>query len=601
VIRVLSADVANRIAAGEVVERPASVVKELVENALDAGARDVRVELEDGGAKLVRVVDDGVGMTPDDLARAVLPHATSKIADVDDLFRVSTYGFRGEALPSIGSVARLEITTRREGAPLASRLVVEGGATRGPDPVGAAYGTTVEVRNLFYNVPARRLFLKQERTEAAQALETLTRLALPDPEWSLRYLHQGRLSLDAPAGGDRRARLAALFGADFAERLFEAREERAGANLHAFFGPVDFVRPNATKQYLFLNGRWIRDRRLSHAIQEAYRGLVMPRDFPVAFLFLTVDPATVDVNVHPTKAEVRFRDPDPLHSLIYRTLRTRLDAAPGSHRFTLPPGAGIGATFEAAADGGVSATSAAPAVVTSTPYRPSPFSAFPHAAPATPSAADASASEAPKNRLAALERGLYPEGVPAPVKFLQIHRSYVVVESPDGLRILDQHALHERKLYDELRARFASGDAEDQLLLVPETVEPGPAERALLLEYAPEFARLGLRLEAFGPKAVALRSLPAALKRARPDELLAAALALVREGVPRRDALADDAIATMACKAAVKFNDALPPDEIRALLAYEAAHPEARNCPHGRNTALSISLKDLEVRFQRKK
>ena len=616
-IRVLPTDVANRIAAGEVVERPASVVKELVENALDAGARDIRVDLEDGGAKLVRVSDDGVGMTPEDLAVATLPHATSKIADVDDLFRIATFGFRGEALPSIGSVSRLEIVTRRRDAALGSRITVEGGIASAVVPVGAAFGTTVEVRNLFFNVPARRAFLKQERAEAAQTAETLTRLALPDPEWSLRYTHQGRVSIEAPSVADRRTRLAAFFGEEFAVRLFEARGERGGAVLHAFFGPTDLVRPNATRQYVFLNGRWIRDRRLSHAIQESYRGLVMPKDYPVAFLFLQVDPASVDVNVHPTKSEVRFRDPDPLHSLVVRTLRARLDAEPGAHRYFVPGGDPARAAAPAESKSEIAtlpsdasdpwsrpsapqARSATPTPTTGPTPTPPP-APFAVARSGASAVEDSRSAERPKDRLPGMERSLYPAGTPLPVRFLQVHRSYVVVEAEDGIRIIDQHALHERKLYDELRARFAAGSAEDQLLLAPEVVYPGPVERALLLEYAPEFARLGLRIEAFGPKGVALRSVPAVLRRARPEEVCATALGLVQGGAVRRDALIDDAIATFACRAAVKFNDALPPDEIRALLAYEEAHPEARNCPHGRNTALFLSLRELENRFQRKK
>jgi DNA mismatch repair protein MutL len=654
VIRVLPVEVANRIAAGEVVDRPAGVVKELVENALDAGARDIRVDLEDGGVKLVRVADDGVGMSAEDLARAVLPHATSKIADVDDLFRVATYGFRGEALPSIGAVARLEITTRAAGAALGSRLIVDGGVAGPVEPCGAAYGTVVEVRNLFQHVPARRAFLKQERAEATQAAETLVRLARPDPEWSLRYTHQGRVSFEAPAVRDRRSRLAALFGDEFAARLLEAEGERGGARLHALFGPPDLVRPTASRQYVFLNRRWIRDRRLSHAIQEAYRGLVMPKDYPAAFLFLEVDPAAVDVNVHPTKAEVRFRDPDPLHALVVRTLRTCLDAAPGGRPLRLGPSEATLSGDAASAFGGYAASKSDGAALLARDAANAPLggradvaqaeapTGVPSGAPGAVRGVAPSAErfvggggggvevggglatgrvpptgppgedvvvapglfdrvEPRKDRLGGAERSLYPDGVPREPRFLQVHRSYVVVECDEGVRIVDQHALHERKLFDELRARMAAGEAEDQLLLVPATFYPGPAERSRLLDHADDFARLGLRLEAFGPKGVALRSVPAVLKRARPEELCATALELVREGVGRRDALLDDAVATFACKAAVKFHDALPPEEIRALLAYEEAHPEARNCPHGRNTALVLSLRDLENRFQRKK
>jgi DNA mismatch repair protein MutL len=592
-IRVLPRDVADRIAAGEVVERPASVVKELVENALDAGATNVRVDLEDGGVKLVRVVDDGCGMTPEDLGRCVLPHATSKIADVDDLFRVATYGFRGEALPSIGSVSRLDVFSRRKGAPLGARIVVDGGDASPVVSSGGPEGTCVEVRNLFFNTPARRAFLKQERAEAAHVLETLTRLALPDPEWSLTVSHQGRKTLETLSGSDRRERAAALFGDAFAERLLSADGERGGAVVSALLSPPDLVFRNTTRQYLFLNGRWIRDRRLSHAIVEGYRGRVMHRDYPAAFVFLSVDPATVDVNVHPTKSEVRFRDPDALFGLTASAIRRALDAAPGAHRVVVPVESPP--PYEARAHEASRAVETRESSAYESPASP---------APPPRSFGDVARERfEPRREHAAdsAEAALYPLGAPRPLRFLQAHRSYVVVEAPEGLRIVDQHALHERKLYDELRARAASKDAEDQLLLVPEILDTGPSEREALLSFAADFAKLGLRVEPFGEKGVALRSVPSALRRSKPSDLLATALELVGSGGVRRDALLDDAIATIACKAAVKFNDALPEAEIRALLDYEAAHPQARNCPHGRNTTLVLTHKDLENRFQRKK
>jgi len=275
-----------------------------------------------------------------------------------------------------------------------------------------------------------------------------------------------------------------------------------------------------------------------------------------------------------------------------------LDAEPGAHRYFFP---GVAVSAPGAVATAAPSAAAAPPPAAPRSADDFPPSSFSFAAPQTSAVEDRAPDERPKDRLPGMERSLYPSGTPLPVRFLQVHRSYVVVEAEDGIRIIDQHALHERKLYDELRARFAAGTAEDQLLLAPEVLYPGPVERAALLEYAPEFARLGLKIEAFGPKGIALRSVPAVLRRARPEEVCATALGLVQGGSVRRDALIDDAIATFACKAAVKFNDALPPDEIRALLAYEAAHPEARNCPHGRNTALFLSLRELENRFQRKK
>ena len=588
-VRVLAPEVANRIAAGEVVERPASVVKELVENALDAGARRILVESEEGGLKLLRITDDGAGMGPDDLARSVLPHATSKILDVDDLFSVATYGFRGEALPSIASVSRMEITTRAEGAPLGSRLLVEGGTATGPIDAGAPFGTTVEVRNLFFNVPARRKFMKSERSEQAAIVELLTRMALSETGFALEYRTESRKVLDIPSSTSRRARIASVIGASEAERLLESEGARGSARLHALHSPVDMVAATKARQHLFVNGRWIRDRKLSVAIAEAYRGLIMPKDNPVAYLWLSVDPAEVDVNVHPTKTEVRFRDPDALFSLIVRTLRDRLGSVGGAHRLSV--GSVPWATLRPQESSSVPPAPARPMEVPEG-YDPGPM---PWDLPAD------SKTSAPAGAPSA-DGVLFASETPAP-RFLQMHRSYVVVEGIDGIRILDQHALHERKLFDELMQRIDAREARDQLLLVPEIHEAPPSDIALLLDNAEALKDVGLAIEPFGHAAIALRSVPLPLRRMRPADVIKEVLGVLREGgrTPTRAVLVADVVATLACKAAVKFGDRLPEPEVEALVRHEQAHPEARNCPHGRNTAVEISLRDLEVRFQRKK
>lgn len=575
-IKVLPPEIANRIAAGEVIERPASVVKELVENALDAGARRIRVEVEDGGKRLIRVTDDGGGMGKDDLALCLLPHATSKIGDVDDLHRVATFGFRGEALASIASVSRTVITSREKGATLASRLVSDGGDRRPVEPAGAPFGTTVEVQNLFFNVPARRSFLKQNRFELAQIVEVLTRLALPDPDWALELLSDGKPVLVADSGGGDRARLADLFGSDLAERLVPVRGSRGSTVLAGFVSPVDLVRPSAKYQHVFVNGRPIKDRKLSFALAEAYRGLIMPRDHPIAFLSLSVDPAMVDVNVHPAKTEVRFRDPDTLFGLILRTVRGVLDGGGGA-----PP-------YAPAVDRGSAAPEASGAMLAFEPET-APWESGATAAPEPASAQERHGALATDARATAF-------------RFLQVHRSYVVAEVPEGIRIFDQHALHERKLFDELLARFAASAGEDQLLLIPFVAEPGASDRELLLQSSPDLRRLGLVIEPFGPRSVALRSLPMVLREASPEQVFHAVLETLRDaGTARGRDVIGDVVAHLACRAAVKFNDALPDAEVRALLQYEQAHPEARNCPHGRNTSLLLSLRELETRFQRKK
>ncbi len=606
-LRVLPPEVANRIAAGEVVERPASVVKELVENALDSGARRIVVELEDGGLKLIRVTDDGCGMSSDELALCILPHATSKISDVDDLFRVATYGFRGEALPSIGSVARLQITSRMTSSAVGSRIVVDAGVVSPPSDAGAPLGTSVEVRNLFFNVPARRKFLKSVRAESAAISELLLKMVLPDPGFSLELRSEDRLTLNFPAVRSRRERVVDAVGDADGSRLLDVECERGTSRLQAFVSPVDLVKATARSQHIFVNGRWIKDRKLSFAIVEAYRGLIMPKDHPIAFIFLSVDPAEVDVNVHPTKSEVRFRDPDSLFSLIVRGVRSRLEAAPGAHRLNVPNVMPFDSVRPR--DSAVSRDARRAPVLGSVP--PLNLGVLPWDMPEggvfTKQVLESSASDAQATRDSVAppdvpQSGLFLGNAPA-IRFLQVHRSYVVVETVRGIRILDQHALHERKLFDELMGRLSTRDVEDQLLLVPEVVELGPIDLATILDHAESLSSVGLSVEPFGSVAIALRSVPLPLRNVAPRRVFEAVIETLRAGhrAPSRDELIRDVIANLACRSAVKFGDSLPEPLIETLVRYELEHPEARNCPHGRNVALEVSLADLELRFQRKK
>lgn len=605
-LRVLPPEVANRIAAGEVVERPASVVKELVENAIDSGARHIAVELLDGGLKLIRVSDDGCGMSADELALCILPHATSKIADVEDLFRVSTYGFRGEALPSIGSIARLEITSRQPSEAVGARVLVDAGLVSPVTAAGAPLGTTVEVRNLFSNVPARRKFLKSVRAEAAAVSELLLKMVLPDPGFTLELRSEGRLTLNFPSCRSRKERIAAALGEESASKLLEVTAVRGSARLEAFVSPVDLVKPTARSQHIYVNGRWIKDRKLAFAIVESYRGLIMPKDHPIAFVFLSVDPAEVDVNVHPTKSEVRFRDPDSLFSLIVKGIRSRLEAAPGAHRF----GASLSIPFESVRPLPWNQLRT-PTQDLKTDLPPLHLGALPWDPPKVGGkgaesdahvASDARSMGASDVAPSLTVPSLFAGNAPA-FRFLQVHRSYVVVETPRGVRILDQHALHERKLFDELMARQGTSDGENQLLLVPLVLDLGASDRALVLDSADVLASLGFLVEPFGSSSAVLRSVPLPLRSVAPEHLFHALLESIKASsrMPSRDDLVRDVIANMACKSAVKFGDMLPEPIVEALVRHEFEHPEARNCPHGRNVALEISLADLEVRFQRKK
>ena len=584
VIHVLSQEVANRIAAGEVVERPASVLKELVENALDAGARHLEVELEGGGVKLLRVTDDGCGMSADDLRLCILPHATSKISDVDDLFRVASFGFRGEALPSIAAVSDVSITTRPRDGGEALELRVRAGKAEGPMPASGAVGTSVCVRGLFSELPARLRFLKQERTELAQCVEVLTRLLLTESGISARMTHEGRTVLEVRAASDRRQRIAALLGDDIAARLLEVHAGGPGLSLEAWIGPCDLVRRTAEQQHVFLNGRCIRDRSVSFAIKDAWRGLIMPKEHPVALLFIAMDPAQVDVNVHPQKSEVRFRNRDALVGMIRASLRQRLLGEPGPRRLHFPAAVQESMAFAAAPSHDIVRERVSlppPVALRRTGHRCSSLAYMP----------DAGASNLP---------GVSGSG---PLRFLQVHRAWIVVESNEGLSIVDQHALHERWLYEELLQRFERAECESQALLVPEQVRRTPAEAALLLEHAELLARFGLVIEAFGTTTLLVRAVPAALRKANPTELLDEALQVLAdgEGTAGSSTFVAALAADIACHAAVRFGDRLPDAEVAELLRWWQQNPLLRNCPHGRPVAATISLQELELQFLRKK
>lgn len=589
VIRVLSAEVANRIAAGEVVERPASVLKELVENALDAGARHIEVELEGGGIKLLRVTDDGCGMNAEDLALCVLPHATSKICDVDDLFRVASFGFRGEALPSIAAVSEVDIVSRVRESPVALGLRVRSGRIEGPMPASGAPGTSVCVRGLFAEVPARLRFLKQERSELAQCVDTLVRLMLPDNSVSARMVHEGRTVLEIPAALDRRQRIAALLGDELAQGLLEVHGGESGLALEAWIGPCSLVRRTSQEQHVFLNGRCIRDKNIAFAIKDAYRELIMPKEHPVAVLFISMDPAQVDVNVHPQKSEVRFRNRDAVVGLVRSVLRRRLLAEPGERRLQMPAAEAVREIAALQSDwGGVLS---APALAASA---------------ASPAQIHAKAGHR-CNTLARLPAHSGPD-LPSivrdgPLHFMQVHRAWIVVESSNGLTIVDQHALHERWLYEELLQRFEAADVESQALLVPEQVQRTSQEVALLLEHQPLLARLGLHIEPFGTSTILVRALPLALRRVGAAELIDEALRVLADegGGSSASVLVSALAADLACRAAVRFGDRLPDEEVAALLQWWQRNPLLRNCPHGRPVAAGISLQELEYQFLRKK
>lgn len=671
-IQKLSPSVINKIAAGEVIERPASVVKELLENALDAGAMRIDIELEKGGADLIRVVDDGHGIAADDLPLAIAPHATSKIESADDLFHVGSLGFRGEALASIAEISRLTIRSRARDAADGYELSVEGGMAGQPSPCGCSSGTALEVRDLFYTTPVRRKFMRSVQTELGHASEAFTRLALAHPEVHFTLKHNGRQVYDLPPSDPWVSRIAQFFGQELAEELIWVENLDQQVRLYGYVANPRQSRGNQRMQYLFLNGRAIRDRSLQHALGEAYRGLMLTGRYPISFLHLGMPPELVDVNVHPTKLEVRFQDGSRLYSQVLGTLRTKFLASDLTARAAIPDTTTVGRADVSpsptgATDGGAAARQEIMAWAESHTRGRNQGHAGPHASgmgdvadrdvppwrrdeaqeyghgyghaplalhrvsrpsgePAltAPAAAelDARAQQTLGRDYPRMAPGAGPHDCPstsaeslsqaaadaisnlAPATSgpaLQIHNRYIVAESPEGMLVIDQHALHERVLYEQLRARVLAGPLESQALLVPEPVDLAPAEAALALEQLATLHRLGVNIEPFGGDTVLVTSYPAMLRHVNPGELLRGLLEpLVSAGTApqRRDAL-DELLHMMSCKAAVKAGDPLTDDEIATLLAQRHLVADTHHCPHGRPTALVFTRDELDRQFKR--
>jgi DNA mismatch repair protein MutL len=612
-IRQLPPSVVNKIAAGEVIERPASVVKELVENSLDAGATRVDVTVEQGGVELIRVVDDGCGIAADDLELAVTSHATSKIRDADDLFRVATLGFRGEALASVAAVSRLVVRSRPREAATAMELEIVGGESESVRPASGPGGTSIEVRRLFFNTPVRQKFLRTAQTEMGHLTEAIARLALAHPRVHFTLNHGGRILHDLPPA-DACERVAALFGADVAAALIPVNSEDGDVRLAGYIANPTHSRPNNRMQYLFLNGRFIRDRSLQHALGEAYRGLLLTGRFPICFLHLSLPPSSVDVNVHPTKMEVRFQDGGRIYSHLLGTLRTKFLSTDLVARGSLP------AAANADADDAIAATQPPSDLWEWAKRQLGPADArgdgagrfdFAHDEPlpgrgeplrlhhvealarqrATPTAIER--IDAPHAELAA------PFAV-AP-RALQIHNRYLVAETADGLEVIDQHALHERILYEALRERVLAGSVESQRLLVPEPVDLAAGEAAAAIENRELLARLGVEVEPFGGETVLVAAYPAMLANFPPNEVLRDVVERLLAGgkQPEMRDLLDDLLHMIACKAAVKYGDRLTPAEIDALLEHRTLAQDHHHCPHGRPTALVFTREQLDRQFQR--
>ncbi len=590
-IRRLSEGTVNRIAAGEVVERPASAVKELVENALDAGAGRIDIAASNGGADLILVEDDGEGMAAADLALAVERHATSKLPE-DNLSHIVTMGFRGEALPSVGAVARLSIASRTAQGE-AHAIAVEGGAVSGPAPAGfralGQHGTRVEVRDLFFATPARLKFLKSTRSEDLATLDAVKRLAMARPDVAFSLTLDGRRVLDLPAeatadGEGRLSRLAKIMGRDFGDNAAPVAVSREGVTITGFAGLPTYNRANAQMQFLFVNGRPVRDKLLVGAVRGAYADFLARDRHPALALFVDCDPAFVDVNVHPAKTEVRFRDGGLVRGLIVSSLKRALSEA-GHRASTTVAGAALDALRPQNA------------TYYQQDYIPGRSVNDPGRSFYAPLLADA----APAARIEETPQGPPPD-LPLGVARAQLHETYVVAQTADGIVIVDQHAAHERLVYERMKKAMANGGVARQPLLIPEIVELDPSEVARVAARAGELAELGLVVEAFGPDAVMVREMPAMLGQADVKGLirdLADDIAETGNALSLKERL--EAVAgTLACHMSVRAGRRLNGEEMNALLREMEATPHSGQCNHGRPTYVELKLADIERLFGRR-
>ncbi len=624
-IRPLPEILINQIAAGEVVERPASVVKELVENAIDAGASRVDIDLEEGGVRLIRIRDNGSGIAPEQLPLAVSRHATSKIADLDDLESVATLGFRGEALPSIASVSRFTLSSRRAHDEHGSALQIEGGKIGEVTPRAHAPGTTVEVRELFYNVPARRKFLRAERTELGHIEEWLRSLALARPDVELRVSHNGKASRRYKPGDlYSDARLAETLGEDFANQAVRVDHSGAGLRLHGWIAQPHYSRASADQQYLYVNGRSVRDRSVAHAVKMAYGDVLYHGRQPAYVLFLELDPTRVDVNVHPAKHEVRFRDSRLVHDFVYRTLK---DALADTRAGMSAQDIGVGPAHQVDAAAAPMASSAGASgfglVRGAAPGAGSSgggagFSGWRPQQPLGLQVADAPAAYAALYAApAGAERGAAPPPMPTenglPVTsadagvpplgyaIAQLHGIYILAENAEGLIVVDMHAAHERIGYERLKNAHDGIGLQSQPLLVPITLAVGEREADTAESESETLAALGFEVTRAGPGALHVRSIPALLAHAEPEGLLRDVLTDLREhGQSRRVASArDELLSTMACHGAVRANRRLTVPEMNALLRDMEITERSGQCNHGRPTWARFSLAEIDRWFLR--
>ena len=576
-IRLLSSEVASQIAAGEVIERPASVVKELMENALDADAKSISISIAEAGRKLIEVADDGSGIASDELALAVSRHATSKLARADDLFHISTLGFRGEALASIGSVSRMTITSKVANSKAGARIKVEGGREGKVESIGAPTGTVVRVEDLFHNVPARLKFLKADVTERRAMDALITRYALAYPNVRFKLSEGSNVTLQTSGDGDRRAILAALYGVDIAKQLLEINFEEEGIRLSGFTSPTALTRSNRKDITFFVNGRWVQDTPLTTALVQAYHTLLMVGRYPLAAIFVEIAPEEVDVNVHPAKAEVRFRNQDKVFGFVQRTVRRGLLAyspvpqvAPSLWGTRSKSSQQVGLDWTIAHDGSLAVDSGQLTLESETQSALNPQLS--------------TTSQIPLLRLIG-----------------QIGATYLVAEGPDGLYLIDQHAAHERVLFEKLMAQHDQKKIPSQSLLTPAAVTLPPQSAKALDSQLSILGQFGFQVEEFGTNTFQVRAMPSLFAGSDPSTALRAIVEDFEEDESPLQNEIEKKLAARVCKRmAVKGGQTLSPEEQRALLSDLERCDSPRTCPHGRPTMIHLSVEMLERQFGRK-
>ncbi len=586
--RILPTNVVNKSAAGEVIERPASVVKELVENSIDAGARRIEVHLENGGADLIRVVDDGAGMTAEDVALAFVGHATSKLADDDDLFNITTMGFRGEALASVGSVSDARIVARTADSDSGHEVEMAAGVVGPVQACGAPVGCRVEVRNLFHNVPVRKKFLKTTATEMSHITEAVTRLALVQPQMHFVLTHNARKVFNLPPAGDLAQRIGEFFGREVADNLIPVTWQSPEVDIAGYVLPPSVDRRNTRTQYTFVNSRYVRNSTLMHAITEAYAGLMTPGRRPICFLYLSVDPGSLDVNVHPTKLEVKFRSSRQVHQHLLAAVREALHNASLTPQVSLTTEGGLPPEARQSVGRAIADFfSGDPAAATRPDYGPSG-----QGRPSRPMSPPAHATDA---------------GAPVPDvraragNSLQVLNTHSDEEVEGGINLIDQHALHERILYNTIQRRLDEGGMASQQLLVPDLVELPQQEFYAVMDLQEELARFGMAVEAFGERTVLVRSFPQVLGKFDGRTFFAELLDELEgpQGARKVDGRLEKLVRIMACRGAVKAGQRLSAEQMRGLLEQRAGAGPIDTCPHGRPTTILLSKQELDKQFHR--